>query len=200
VYGFGHRATPPSRSSATSEAQILFSAEVRSPRPIAAAGRHRHHRQLARSQAPWRSRSHSDGRSKTVISSALTRSRWAFSKLEALFRAAAARTMPDLWQAIANALKRFSPDECQIMSPPLDTTQPDKKCSRNGGAIYRLTFRKSTRNGTNETRQSTCRNNTLIDRSGNRGPTVRDLVVLGTAASVAILFAFWFIASRSILS
>ena len=37
----------------------------------------------------------------------------AFSKLKALLRAAAARTMPDLWQAIANALKRFSPDECQ---------------------------------------------------------------------------------------
>jgi transposase len=37
----------------------------------------------------------------------------AFSKLKALLRAVAARTMPDLWQAIANALKRFSPDECQ---------------------------------------------------------------------------------------
>jgi transposase len=37
----------------------------------------------------------------------------AFSKLKALLRAAAARTMPDLWQAIASALKRFSPDECQ---------------------------------------------------------------------------------------
>jgi hypothetical protein len=33
----------------------------------------------------------------------------AFSKLKALLRAAAARTMPDLWQAIANALKSFSP-------------------------------------------------------------------------------------------
>ncbi|UGY16340.1 IS630 family transposase [Bradyrhizobium septentrionale] len=37
----------------------------------------------------------------------------ALSKLKALLRAAAARTMPDLWQAIANALKRFSPEECQ---------------------------------------------------------------------------------------
>jgi transposase len=37
----------------------------------------------------------------------------AFSKLKALLRAVAARTMPDLWQAIASALKRFSPDECQ---------------------------------------------------------------------------------------
>jgi hypothetical protein len=37
----------------------------------------------------------------------------AFSKLKALLRAAAARTMTDLWRAIANTLKRFSPDECQ---------------------------------------------------------------------------------------
>jgi hypothetical protein len=37
----------------------------------------------------------------------------AFSKLKALLRAVAARTMPDLWQETANALKRFSPDECQ---------------------------------------------------------------------------------------
>lgn len=36
-----------------------------------------------------------------------------FSKLKALLRAAAARNMPDLWQAIASALKRFSPEECQ---------------------------------------------------------------------------------------
>ena len=36
-----------------------------------------------------------------------------FSKLKALLRAAEARTMPDLWQAIANALKRFSPNECR---------------------------------------------------------------------------------------
>ena len=35
----------------------------------------------------------------------------AFSKLKALLRAAAARTMPDLWQAIADALKRFTADE-----------------------------------------------------------------------------------------
>ena len=37
----------------------------------------------------------------------------AFSKLKALLRAAAARTMPDPWQASASALKHFSPDECQ---------------------------------------------------------------------------------------
>lgn len=36
-----------------------------------------------------------------------------FSKLKALLRAAEARTMPDLWQAIADALKRFTPAECR---------------------------------------------------------------------------------------
>jgi transposase len=36
-----------------------------------------------------------------------------FSKLKALLRAAEARTMPDLWQAIADALKRFIPNECR---------------------------------------------------------------------------------------
>ena len=37
----------------------------------------------------------------------------AFAKLKALLRAAAARTIPDLWQAIADALfGRFTPQEC----------------------------------------------------------------------------------------
>jgi len=37
----------------------------------------------------------------------------AFSKLKALLRAAAARTIPDLWQALAEALKRFTSAECR---------------------------------------------------------------------------------------
>jgi transposase len=37
----------------------------------------------------------------------------AFAKLKALLRAAAARTIPDLWQAIAEALKRFTTSECR---------------------------------------------------------------------------------------
>jgi len=37
----------------------------------------------------------------------------AFSKLKALWRAAAARSRPDLWQAIANAINRFTTDECR---------------------------------------------------------------------------------------
>ena len=36
----------------------------------------------------------------------------AFAKLKALLRAAPARTIPDLWQAIADALRRFTPQEC----------------------------------------------------------------------------------------
>ena len=36
----------------------------------------------------------------------------AFAKLKALLRAAAARTIPDLWQTIADALRRFTPQEC----------------------------------------------------------------------------------------
>jgi transposase len=37
----------------------------------------------------------------------------AFAKLKALLRAAAARTVDDLWHAVANAIERFSPDECR---------------------------------------------------------------------------------------
>ena len=36
----------------------------------------------------------------------------AFSKLKALLRKAAARTIPDLWTAIADAISRFSQTEC----------------------------------------------------------------------------------------
>jgi transposase len=37
----------------------------------------------------------------------------AFAKLKALLRAAAARTVDDLWGAVANAIERFTPDECR---------------------------------------------------------------------------------------
>ncbi len=36
----------------------------------------------------------------------------AFAKLKALLRKAAARTIPDLWQAIKEAIPRFEPQEC----------------------------------------------------------------------------------------
>lgn len=37
----------------------------------------------------------------------------AFAKLKALLRAIAPRTIPDLWQAITDAINRFTPDECR---------------------------------------------------------------------------------------
>jgi hypothetical protein len=37
----------------------------------------------------------------------------AVSKLKPLLRAAAAGTIPDLWQAIAAAIKQFKPENCQ---------------------------------------------------------------------------------------
>jgi transposase len=37
----------------------------------------------------------------------------AFSKLKALLRAAAPRTIPKLWQSIAEAIDRFKPAECR---------------------------------------------------------------------------------------
>ena len=37
----------------------------------------------------------------------------AFAKLKTILRAAAARTIDALWQAIADALKRFTPNECR---------------------------------------------------------------------------------------
>jgi hypothetical protein len=49
----------------------------------------------------------------------------AFAKLNAALRAAAARTIPDLWQAIADALRLSQ--ECANYLPPQDTTQPQRK-------------------------------------------------------------------------
>ena len=37
----------------------------------------------------------------------------AFAKLKALLRQAAARTVPDLWEAMATSLDAFTPAECQ---------------------------------------------------------------------------------------
>ena len=37
----------------------------------------------------------------------------AFAKLKAQLRTAAARTIPDLWQAIANAIDTFTDTECR---------------------------------------------------------------------------------------
>jgi hypothetical protein len=37
----------------------------------------------------------------------------AFAKLKAFLRAAAARTIPDLWEALKNTLDIFLPTECK---------------------------------------------------------------------------------------
>jgi transposase len=37
----------------------------------------------------------------------------AFAKLKALLRAAATRTIPDLWDAVTNAIEQFTADECR---------------------------------------------------------------------------------------
>jgi hypothetical protein len=51
----------------------------------------------------------------------------AFAKLKAALRAAAARTIPDLWQAVAEALRRFTRKNAPTISPPQDTMQAERK-------------------------------------------------------------------------
>jgi transposase len=51
----------------------------------------------------------------------------AFAKLKALLRAAAARTIPDLWQAIAAAFAASPRKYAPTFSPPLDTMQHERK-------------------------------------------------------------------------
>jgi transposase len=81
-----------------------------------AATRHRHHGQSARPQGPWR-QTGDRGRCASLrylppYSPDFNPIEMAFAKLKAALRAAAARTIPDLWQAIADALRRFTPQEC----------------------------------------------------------------------------------------
>ncbi len=51
----------------------------------------------------------------------------AFSKLKALLRTAAQRTVEGLWSAIGRCLNRFTPSECANYFKPLDTSQPDRE-------------------------------------------------------------------------
>jgi transposase len=54
----------------------------------------------------------------------------AFAKLKAALRAAEARTIPDLWQAIADALRRFTPQECaNYLAPRRIRCNLSGKCS-----------------------------------------------------------------------
>ena len=50
-----------------------------------------------------------------------------FAKLKAALRAAEARTVPDLWQAIADALRASPRKNAPTTSPPQDTMQPEWK-------------------------------------------------------------------------
>ncbi len=51
----------------------------------------------------------------------------AFSKLKAILRAAAKRTLHGLWAAVAAALDRFKPNEAKTTSRQPDMTQYDRK-------------------------------------------------------------------------
>ena len=51
----------------------------------------------------------------------------AFSKLKAFLKKAAARTVDDLWGAIAKGIDTFTPTECQNYLLPPDMTANDRK-------------------------------------------------------------------------
>ena len=51
----------------------------------------------------------------------------AFAKLKAALRAAEARTIPEPWQAIADALRRFTRKNAPTISPQLVTMQRERK-------------------------------------------------------------------------
>ena len=51
----------------------------------------------------------------------------AFAKLKALLRAAAARTIPDLWQASPTPFAALLRKNAPTTSPPLDTMQHERK-------------------------------------------------------------------------
>ena len=54
----------------------------------------------------------------------------AFAKLKAALRAAEARTIPDHWQAIADALRRLTPEECAnyLAAARYDATRMENAC------------------------------------------------------------------------
>lgn len=51
----------------------------------------------------------------------------AFSKLKAYLRAIATRTIPDLWQAIADAIKQFNLTNAEATSRPQDMMHSDRE-------------------------------------------------------------------------
>ena len=67
----------------------------------------------ARPQGPWRQTGDRGRWREPALSAATTiRSKWPSPNSRLSLRAAAARTIPDLWQTIADALRRFTPQEC----------------------------------------------------------------------------------------
>jgi transposase len=50
----------------------------------------------------------------------------AFSKLKAYLKKTAARTVDDLWDAVAHGIQTFTPTECKITSTPQVTTAIDR--------------------------------------------------------------------------
>ena len=64
----------------------------------------------------------------------------AFAKLKALLRSAAARTIPDLWDAIRRSLDRSSPAECRayLAAAGYDATRSDPALSRCAQAGQRM--------------------------------------------------------------
>jgi hypothetical protein len=86
------------------------------PGTNAAAGRHRDPRQSPRAQKRCRARRYRGSRRADAVPPAIFADfnpiENAFSKLKAILRKAAARTVPDLWDAIRDALPRISPNDC----------------------------------------------------------------------------------------
>ena len=87
------------------------------PMPNAPAGRPRDPRQSQQSQSCRGQRIHRCGGRDGALSAALSPDfnpiEQAFAKLKALLRKAAARTVDDLWAAIAAVLKTFTSTECK---------------------------------------------------------------------------------------
>jgi len=72
---------------------------------------------ICQPQGAWRTASDRSGWCDAAVSACLLAGlqpiEMAFSKFKALLRAAAARTINDLWEAIRLAIGAFKPSECQ---------------------------------------------------------------------------------------
>ena len=87
-------------------------------RARASPRRHRRDGQPAGPQDKRRARGHREGRGKRLLflppySPDFNPIEMAFSKLKALLRKAAARTIDELWSVVADRLSAFTPQECR---------------------------------------------------------------------------------------